>query len=291
MSKHIQQLVAVTKIDQKNNLWMVFLRGQQLYTRNDNNQLTNPLNSDYAAIITIDSHKNLPVNVSNPFELDVKLDTVLCHTSWCTAKQSAAQIQLWTAASELCDPTLKCFLTGVLSDTSIMQPFYQAKASKSYHHKHEGELFIHSVEVAMNARMMATQYNLPKRTQDCVFVGGLLHDIGKILMHYNTNNNNEKGVNGQHESFSFMVLAEHLEELKQQDKSLFEAMSAMLSAQVASRKYYDYIEEAIVRSADRLSAHSYELGTAFQNKPADQLFISAHGGRKYKRLAPAQKSA
>ena len=172
-----------------------------------------------------------------------------------------------------------------------MQSFYQAKASKSYHHKHEGELFIHSVEVAVNARMMAVQYNLPKRTQDCVCTGGLLHDIGKVLMHYNTGNDNKTGVNGQHESFSFMVLAEHLEKLKQQDKSLFEAMSAMLSAQVASRKHYDYIEEAIVRSADRLSAHSYELGTAFKNKPADQLFTSAHGGRKYKRLAPAQKIA
>lgn len=88
-----------------------------------------------------------------------------------------------------------------------------------------------------------------------------------------------------------MVLAEHLERLKQQDKSLFEAMSAMLSAQVASRKHYVYIEEAIVRSADWLSAHSYELGTAFKNKPADQLFTCAHGGRKYKRLAPAQKIA
>ena len=69
-----------------------------------------------------------------------------------------------------------------------------------------------------------------------------------------------------------MVLAEYLEKLKQQDKSLFEAKSAMLSAQVVSRKHYAYIEEAIVRSAD-------------------QLFTSAHGGRKYKRLAPAQKIA
>lgn len=88
-----------------------------------------------------------------------------------------------------------------------------------------------------------------------------------------------------------MVLAEHLKKLKQQDKSLFEAKSAMLSAQVASRKHYVFIEEAIVRSADRLSAHRYELGTAFKNKPANQLFTSAPGGRKYKRLAPAQEIA
>lgn len=67
-----------------------------------------------------------------------------------------------------------------------------------------------------------------------------------------------------------MVLAEHLKKLKQQDKSLFEAMSAMLSAQVASRKHYVYVEETIVRSAD-------------------QFFTSAHGGRRYKRLAPAQE--
>ena len=73
--------------------------------------------------------------------------------------------------------------------------------------------------------MMAAQYNLPKLTQDCVFVGGLRHDIGKILMHYYTGNDNLKGVNGQHEAFSFMVLAEHLEEFKLLDRSLFEAMS------------------------------------------------------------------
>lgn len=291
MTQYTQQLVAVTKTDHQNDLWMVFFRGQQWYTHNTNNQLKSALDSDYAAIITFDEHSKRPVSVSVPFELDVKLSTVLCHASSCAAKQSAAQIQLWTAASEVSDPTLKNFLTRVLSDTSIMQSFYQAKASKSYHHKHEGELFIHSVEVAINARMMAVQYNLPKRTQDSVFIGGLLHDVGKVLMHYNTGNDNKKGVNGQHESFSFMVLAKHLEELKQQDKSLFEAMSAMLSAQAANRKYYDYIEEAIVRSADRLSAHSYELNTAFKNKPADQLFTSSHGGRKYKRLSPAQKSA
>lgn len=291
MTQYTQQLVAVTKSDHQNNLWSIFHRGKQWYTHNNNNQLKSPLDSDYAAIITFDEQSKQPVSVSAPFDLDVKLSTILCHTSCCATQQSAAQIQLWTAASEISDPTLKSFLTGVLSDTSIMQSFYQAKASKSYHHKHEGELFIHSVEVAVNARMMAVQYNLPKRTQDCVFTGGLLHDIGKVLMHYNTGNDNKKGVNGQHESFSFMVLAAHLEELKLEDKSLFEAMSAMLSAQVANRKHYDYIEEAIVRSADRLSAHSYELGTAFKNKPADELFTSAHGGRKYKRLAPAQKIA
>ncbi len=48
------------------------------------------------------------------------------------------------------------------------------------------------------------------------------------MMFYNTGNGSNKGVNGQHESFSFMVLAEHLERLKDQDKTLFEAMSAML---------------------------------------------------------------
>lgn len=291
MTQYAQQLVAVTKSDHQNNLWTIFHRGKQWYTHNNSNQLKSPLDSDYAAIITFDEHSKRPVSVSAPFELDVKLSTVLCHTSCCTATQNAAQIDLWTKASELSDSTLKSFLTGILSDTSIMQPFYQAKASKSYHHKHEGELFIHSVEVAMNARKLAAQYKLPKRTQDCVFVGGLMHDIGKILMHYNTSKDNQKGVNGQHESFSFMVLAEYLEELKQQDQTLFEAMSAMLSVQVANKKHYEYIEEAIVRLVDRLSAHSYELDTAFKNKPADQLFTSVHGGRKYKRLAPVKKSA
>ncbi len=85
-----------------------------------------------------------------------------------------------------------------------------------------------------------------------------------------------------------MVLAEHLERLKDQDKTLFEAMSAMLAPQVNNKKYYDYVEELIVRSADRISAQCDELQSLFKSKPADQLFISANGGRKYKRLGQAQ---
>jgi len=61
-------------------------------------------------------------------------------------------------------------------------------------------------------------------------------------------------------------------------------VSAMLSAPVAHKKHYDYIEESIVRSADRLSAHNYELKHVFKNKAANQLFANGRGGRTFRRI-------
>jgi hypothetical protein len=54
-------------------------------------------------------------------------------------------------------------------------------------------------------------------------------------MFYNTDRNQQKGVNGQHKVFSFMILAEHLEHLKAQKKTLFEAISATLLVNVVGK--------------------------------------------------------
>lgn len=288
MKKLTSQIALITKIDHHNNLWLLTTAGNQWPTYNNKGQLTNALDEAYVAIAQIDLQAKKPHHVSAPLELNVSANIVQAHMIWCSSTQMTAQVQLWQRASEISDTALKGFLIAVLSDTKIMMPFYMSKASKSYHHNKQGELFIHSVEVAIAAQKMASQYNLPKRTQDCVFVGGLLHDIGKTMMFYNTGDGSNKGVNGQHESFNFMVLAEHLERLKDQDKTLFEAMSAMLAPQVNNKKYYDYVEELIVRSADRISAQCDELQSLFKSQSADQLFISASGGRKYKRLGQAQ---
>ena len=76
--------------------------------------------------------------------------------------------------------------------------------------------------------LKGNSHHLERGEVECAFVCGLLHDIGKIMMFYNTDKNQQKGVNGKHEAFSFMVLAEHLERLKAQDKTLYEAVSAIL---------------------------------------------------------------
>lgn len=94
----------------------------------------------------------------------------------------------------------------------------------------------------------------------------------------------QKGVNGQHEAFNFMVLAEHLEVLSSKDKVLFEAVSATLSATTSQKKNYEYIVETAVRSADRFSAEAYMHRAAFKGKLTTQLRVSSKSSRRYKRL-------
>lgn len=276
-------LVFVTLVDPSNGIWMMLGAGRQWYTCNDKNQLTQPAGEAYAAIAEVDLKAGTPVSVGTPLDLDVSTNTILSHQCWMQAKHLGAQAELWLYTSAIEDPLLKKFAQSVLSDPKVMVPFYRARASESFHHKGQGELFLHSVEVAVVSVRLAKQYGLPKRTQDCVFVCGLLHDIGKILMFYNTGKDREKGVGGQHEAFSFMVLAEHLELLQSGDKVLFEAVSAALSPANRRKHFSEYIEEAVVRAADRLSAQAYELEDAFGGKPSSELLVRRHG-RVIKRL-------
>jgi putative nucleotidyltransferase with HDIG domain len=44
------------------------------------------------------------------------------------------------------------------------------------------ELQRHSMQTGIAANAIATAENLPKRTSDCSLVGGLLHDIGKLIL-------------------------------------------------------------------------------------------------------------
>lgn len=132
--------------------------------------------------------------------------------------------------------------------------------------------------------LKGNSHHLERGEVECAFVCGLLHDIGKIMMFYNTDKNQQKVVNGQHEAFSFMVLAEHLERLKAQDKTLFEAVSATLSVNVNGKKHCEYVIETIVRAADRISAEIYQSRAAFKGKPASHLRASFQPGKHYKRL-------
>lgn len=285
MNKNSKLFVLLTKIDTCNGIWMMHGFRRHWHTLNDKNQLTNPTGEVYTAIATIDDAKDLPVHVTAPLALDMDFRSAMSHLAWMLPNQCAAQAELWQYVAKIEDPLLKGFAMGVLCDEKIMQPFYQGRASRDYHHNQRGELFVHSVEVARAASRMAVQYGLPKRTQDCAFVCGLLHDMGKTLMFYNRSRNREQGIGGQHEALSFMVLADHLEVLKDNDKNLFEVVSATLAPENRRKMRHDFIEEALVRTADKLSAHNYELGVAFNGKPEEQLHAKLRYGRKLKRLA------
>lgn len=281
------QIATVSKIDSYNHIWLLQGHNSQWRTRNESNQLLNPKDEEYAAVVEYEADTGKPISVSAPLALDVSSKTIHAHVAWSLTKQNKAQFNMWIETAALTDSVLKQFLTDVLSDSQIMHAFYQAKASKSFHHCDKGDLFLHSVQVAVLAKNVANELGLPKRSQDCVFVAGVLHDIGKVLMFYNSGERQEdKGVNGQHESFNFLVLAKHLNNLKLKDKGLFEVLSAILSPRPSNKRYFEYIEESVVRTADQLSAQKDEMDRTFRTRRhSRQLHAVANSGRRVKRIS------
>jgi len=113
-------------------------------------------------------------------------------------------------------------------------------------------LLEHSVEVALTARMLCQQYQLDSRTADVAFLGGLLHDVGKLYLYYN----NSSG----------------------------EGICSCLSASVGKQQI-QYMPETIVKMADRLSAEVYHWRRVFVGLPDFYWFHkSDEDARIYKRL-------
>lgn len=199
---------------------------------------------------------------------------------WLEPENQAFLLNIWSMLAYIEDSVLQAFLLEVLSDEQIMLPFCTAKASGSYHHSQPGGLLAHSYQVAMCAAMMCSQLQLGRRATWVAFLGGLLHDIGKIWMFYNS----PQGVGGQHESYSFIVLGRHLESLRQASHQLFEALASCLS--IARPGVHDPYQVAdIVRMCDRMSAAACSRRSAFAGVP--DYFWYAHSsqdGRLYKRL-------
>lgn len=275
----------ISPLDKANDIWSVETRDKQFYQKSSN--LNVPQHSD-GYIAVIEFHGSQFTRVLDAEILQLPQDVVRTHFAWRQPDQLDAQGMLWHHAAMIKNTALKEFITNVLSDAKIMHPFYMARASQDFHHNEKGGLFKHSVQVALTAIHLAHNHELEQGEIECAFVCGLLHDIGKIMMFYNTDKNQQKGVNGQHEAFSFMVLAEHLERLKAQDKTLFEAVSATLSVNVNGKKHCEYVIETIVRAADRVSAEAYQSRAAFKGKPASQLYATYKSGKRYKRLGAMQ---
>lgn len=274
-------LAWVNVLDAANDIWSVQTRDKQFY-RKSGDLKASQCTDGYIALIELDGSQLTRV-LDTEF-IQLPCEVVRTHFAWRQPEQLDLQGMLLHQAALIQDPVLKEFITNILSDAKVMHPFYVARASQDFHHNEKGGLFKHSVEVALTATSLAKSHGLEQREVECSFVCGLLHDIGKIMMFYNTDKNQKKGVNGQHEAFSFMVLAEHLEVLKAEDKVLFEAVSATLSVNTNRKKHREYVIETIVRAADRISAETYQSRIAFKGKPASQLYAAYKSGKRYKRL-------
>ena len=57
---------------------------------------------------------------------------------------------------------------------------------------------------------------------------------------------------------------------------------------MSGKKHCEYVIEAIVRAADRISAEIYQSRAAFKGKPATQLYANYKSGKRYKRLGDTQ---
>lgn len=139
---------------------------------------------------------------------------------------------------------------------------------------------MHSLEVAELSYSNAVRLQHNSKECQLALVAGLLHDIGKIY------SRTEAGINGYqtgvHESLSFALLAEPLEQLARDDWNCHRMLSSILAPYVRHRSD-QYAIEGIVRSADQNSCQSERSRMLFKDKPAHYQFIK-HGDRMIRRL-------
>lgn len=140
---------------------------------------------------------------------------------------------LWRFYAMLPPGGLRRFSLGILRDRRFITGFYRGRASHHHHHDHVGGLLEHSVEVAMTARMLCRQYRLDGRTADVAFLGGLLHDVGKLYLYYNVEAG--EGICSQHEALNFMKLEPHLQSLMSQDPGHLKPCRPACPHRLASR--------------------------------------------------------
>ncbi|BBS89075.1 MULTISPECIES: HD domain-containing protein [Aeromonas] len=230
--------------------------------------------SDEGGKLHLDSVMRLPAEVNR--------DDIERQYSWLIGVQENILWDIWGMLAYLSDGPLRQFYLAVLLDERIMRPFVTGKASHQHHHKHEGGLLEHSHEVAITAAELCRQHQVGPLSTSVAFIGGLLHDIGKIHLFYN--NLDGQGVMGQHESFNFMVLAEPLARLSREAPKLFEAIGACLSIKIG-RQTEAYLPAQMVHICDRLSMDVHNWRRAFTEVPAYYWFVkSPNGDQVYKRL-------
>jgi len=189
---------------------------------------------------------------------------------------------LWYFQAAIENQIIKTFFYNILKDRLFISAFYCAKGSHQHHHNTIGGLLEHSYEVAFNSAVLARRFGLGATTCCIAFIGGLLHDAGKIELYYNQPI--DLAICEQHEMLSFMLLKSQLQYLREQSPRCFEAIVGCLKVNVNS-VHPSYMAETIVRMVDRLSTEVYHAKQAFQNTP-DYYWYTKNpvNNRIYKRL-------
>lgn len=152
---------------------------------------------------------------------------------------------------------LKSFVNQTLAEPEIAQSILTTKGSMRHHHKQNGGLLIHSVEVLRLAYKQARSCNLSAAETNITAVAALLHDIGKIRtvgpgyirpVHYQLMS---------HEGQNLMLLTKHLERLSERSPEEAAALQYIfhyLATPRAHRGIANFIGADIVAQTDSLSA-------------------------------------
>lgn len=275
----VQQL-GWAKAMPETELWQVKMPGKSLVIRDSQKHFCDV--EPKGSLVIVDARGNQLVGRPHVIQGEHDESLFSRHFRWVPAGLEHVQCMLWRMLNAIKIPALKYFYHAVLLNDELMEKFYRAKASHHYHHDYEGGLLEHSYEVASTAASMSRQYNLGHTSVCVAFLAGLLHDLGKINMYYNDPSG--KGVCGQHEAYTFMVLAKPLEDLRQLAPNLFEALSSAITAKVGQHQP-QYLPETIVRMCDRMSAEVSKCRKVFSGMPDYFWYAKCEqDGRVYKRL-------
>ena len=157
-------------------------------------------------------------------------------------------------------PVLRMFLTRILFDPAIGPSFLACRASGEHHHSSKGGLAQHSVE---NLDLIAAtvRRTLPNDTASVGIaqLGYLFHDIGKI---HTVGIARRPPLHNvvRHEIHNLLVLAPHLEWLRNQDFKLHAGLVYILdylATPAAARSRPRYFPAEVVAQFDQWSAAAF----------------------------------
>jgi len=157
-------------------------------------------------------------------------------------------------------PVLRVFLKRVLLDPAIGPSFLACRASGEHHHSGKGGLIQHSLE---NLDLIATMVRRTLPNDDASIglaqLGYLFHDIGKI---HTVGAARRPPLHNivRHEIHNLLVLAPHLQWLRQQDMRLYAGLVYILdylATPAAARARPRYFPAEVVAQFDQWSAAAF----------------------------------
>lgn len=110
-------------------------------------------------------------------EDEVNMDELLAEVK---LNPEALYTELKNLISSMSDPHYKPLMESIfIDDAEIIQRVKRAPAAKSLHHAYPVGLLEHVVSIVKMLDFLAAHYG-PKVNRDLLFVGGLMHDLGKV---------------------------------------------------------------------------------------------------------------